>query len=79
MLKSYEKGQALQVEKSGYLASLQVGKNSEICFVSGDEDIYTMEELINRFGYDAKSLINQRIVFSIENEERETNEIKNKQ
>ena len=68
MLECYEKGKALQRERSGYLANLKVGKKSEICFVSGGNDIYTIEELINNFGYDAKTLINQRLVLLIEDE-----------
>lgn len=67
MLKCYKKEEALQVERSGYLAHLQVGKNVAICLVSGDNDIYTIEELINCFGYGAESLMNTRIVISIEN------------
>ena len=57
---------ALQQERSGYFAMLNVNGKSEVCFISGDNDIQTMEELINNFGYTVSSLLNRRIVISIE-------------
>jgi len=58
----------LQRERTGYFAKLEVDGKSEVCFVSGDNDIYTIEELINNFGYTVESLLNKRIIISIEDE-----------
>ena len=58
----------LQRECSGYFAKLKVGSEGEICFVSGDNDIHTIGELINNFGYTAESLLDIRVVISIEDE-----------
>ena len=69
-ISDYEKKHdgCLQKERSGYLAKLRAGRKSEVCFVSGDNDIQTIEELINSFGYTAESLLNKRVVISIEDE-----------
>ena len=56
------------IEISGYLANLTVRSTPNVCFVSGDYDCQTVSELIKVAGYNPKSLLNRRLLITIEDE-----------
>jgi len=66
-ISDYDKSQGIiQKERIGYFARLNVNGKTEICLVSGDQDIQTIDELIMLFGYSPESMINERVIISIE-------------
>jgi len=68
MEKEYPISEELPIQKmlSGHFARLNVNGKSEVCFVSGGNDMQTIDELIMAFGYEPKSVINERVIISIE-------------
>ena len=66
-LKEHKNGN-FDIEVSGYLANLQVKGVSKVCFVSGDYDCLTIGETIKAAGYDPKSILNRRLLITIEDE-----------
>jgi AraC-like DNA-binding protein len=67
-LKEHKKGK-FGTEISGYLANLQINKAiSNICFISSDYDCLTIGEIIKASGYDPKSILNRRLLITIEDE-----------
>ena len=77
-LKKHKNGR-FGIEIGGYLANLQIPKyqnktslsnigNSEVCFVSGGYDCLTIGEIIKIAGYDPNSILNRRLLVTIEDE-----------
>lgn len=67
-LKQHKSGK-FGIEISGYLANLQINKAvSNICFIAGDYDCLTVGEIIKAAGYDPKSILNRRLLITIEDE-----------
>ena len=66
-LKEHKEGK-FGIEVSGYLANLAVNKTLKVCFVSEDHDCLTISEIIKTAGYDPKSILNRRLLITIEDE-----------
>ena len=69
-LKKHKKGK-FGIEIGGYLANLQVSgwvNKSKVCFVSGDYDCLTVGEIIKAAGYDPSSVLDRRLLITIEDE-----------
>ena len=68
-LKEY-KDSKFGIEVSGYLANLQVDRTgkTDVCFISGDCDCLTIGEIIKVAGYDPKSILNRKLLITIEDE-----------
>jgi len=67
-LKEHKKGK-FGIEISGYLANLQINSPiSNIYFIAGDYDCLTIGEIIKAAGYDPKSILNRRLLITIDDE-----------
>ena len=68
-LKEHKKGK-FGTEISGYLANLQIDRTekTDVCFISGDFDCLTIGEIIKAAGYDPKTILNRRLLITIEDE-----------
>ncbi len=66
-LKEHKKGR-FGIEISGYLNTLQIdsSEKTDVCFITGDYDCLTIAEIIKAAGYDPKSILNRRILITIE-------------
>ena len=62
------KGGKFGIEISGYLVNLAVNETLDVCFVSGDTDCQTIGEIIKAAGYDPDSILNRRLLITIEDE-----------
>ena len=66
-LKEHKTGK-FGIELCGYLTNLKVKRTLKVCFVSGDYDCLTIGEIIKTAGYDPKSILNRRLLITIEDE-----------
>lgn len=68
-LKKHKEGK-FGIEISGYLTNLQVDKTekTDVCFILGDYDCLTIGEIIKASGYDPKTILNRRLLITIEDE-----------
>lgn len=49
------------------------GGKSEVCFISGDYDCLNIGEIIKASGYDPESLLNRKLLITIEDEIQQAN------